>query len=321
MFMKLSRAEITLLSALSQRGDISVPEISQHAHLKSHVARYALSRLKQRDVIWPYTFINLRPLGYHARTLTLALACDNENRRKAFTRMLISRPDVSWVAEFSGDYQVACTVHTQSDHELKSIFHAIHNVQGVAIIDKQVRTELSLTYFPLKYFLEQNKRTAILEATYRENSVKVDDVDRKILSGLARRVGESHASIARALKLPATTFHERYKSLVQRGVICASTYFLNMHKAGLYTFKALVSLRTAPATFESELKEFCHLHPNVSLLVSCAGAWDYEINFDINNLRAANECIQTLQNSFRQYIQKVQVLQLLQHIKVVNYPF
>lgn len=319
--MRITRQETKLLSALSQHGDVSMPELAKHSGIKIHAVRYALSQLKERKIIWPYSFINLRALGYQARTFALALSCEDESSRRHFIRTLTSRPEVSWIAEFSGDYQLAFTLHTISEREVVDFLAALFANKGVGITEKVIQTELSLTYFPLKFFLEHGKRSAVIESSYLGEDVKVDITDRKILASLANTNSRSHSEMARDLKMPVSTFHERVISLQKKKVLVSFTYFLNIDRVGLHTFKALLYVTNAPPEFASQLKEFCHYHPNVSLLVQCSGVWDYEINFELDNVLSVNEFVQLVQKRFGKHLSRIKIIQLLRHLKVSNFPF
>ncbi|NDC36730.1 MAG: Lrp/AsnC family transcriptional regulator, partial [Proteobacteria bacterium] len=149
----------------------------------------------------------------------------------------------------------------------------------------------------------------------------VDAIDRKILSALSGSHGASHAELARRLGLPVGTFTYRVEKLEEKGIIGGYTYFLNTEKAGLSTFKLLIYSRGLDPIFADELTAFVRYHPNITLFVRCAGAWDFEINAVFDDTSSVLKLVQELHTKFASHIVNIRTMQIVRHVKARDFPF
>lgn len=319
--MKLSRQESAILAVLAEHGSIPITDVAKLARLQVHSVRYALNRLIERQVIQPYTYINSQALGYLSYSFYFSISSRDAKSRQRFIDTLVNRQDIAWVAQLSGDYQFACTGLYRNSWEVEELISTVMQVEGITITNKVFRTEFLLTYFPFKFYLPPGRKSTVVKWGNHKTITQIDNTDALVLSALSKQRNLTHAELARRIGMPVSTFHDRIQKLVEKGVIDSFTYFLNIDKTNLHCYKIIISLKKYSLDFKESLLNFCHIHPNVDLLVHCASEWDFEINFHVDNAQQINLYVQQLEQNFGEYIGSIRALQILEHIKVINYPF
>jgi DNA-binding Lrp family transcriptional regulator len=319
--MKLSDIERKVLASLGQLGDCSVSELARRSGTKEHSARYAIRQLCQRKIIFPYTYISLRPLGYLARTITFSVYARDTETRQNLIQAIVSNSVVSWMAEFSGDFQFGCTIQVRTELEVRQFLDTLFCFPGIKILKKVVRSELALVYYPLKFFLDAGEKGFQIVNTYDNERKIIDDVDTAILRGLSSDGWTNLSAIARNLEIRETTLRARIENLKSKGIVQAFTYFLNPECTGLLSYKLLLTLSRSVPNLDLSIREFAYKHRAVSLLVHCAGTWDYEVNFEVANQDEANKVQEQFHVTFGDFLNETSLVQILRHIKVSNFPF
>jgi DNA-binding Lrp family transcriptional regulator len=311
-----------MLSALSELGERPVPELAQAAGIREHSARYALDLIIKKKIVKPITYVNVRKMGYVAYSIFFSLVGGNEYDRSTFLQSLEASEYVSWVAEFVGEYQYAVTIYARHIDDFESFLYGLSSRSACQLSDKAIRLDFSFHYFPLKFFLTPGRKCMpIIWDKPSEGFLELDEIDHRMLVELTNQDYPSTATIARKIGIPTTTAHNRIERLKKQGVIVNFTYFFNAEKAGLHTYKCMLFTRGMDPLFREQFFEFAQKHPNVSLIVSCAGAWDYEVNFTLNDGARLQDCILDLYANLGSHITAIKTIQLIRHIKADAYPF
>jgi Lrp/AsnC family transcriptional regulator for asnA, asnC and gidA len=115
---------------------------------------------------------------------------------------------------------------------------------------------------PFLYNRNFDKNTLVEICVVELLSVKLDEIDRKILEMLQENARTSFASIARKLKIAEATVRFRVKRLRGRGVITQFVALLDPRKIGL-SVTAIIMLKVEPALLEKaseQLASFEEVH-------------------------------------------------------------
>ena len=80
--MKIGTAEEKVLACIQHCALDPIPSLARKTGLKTHVVRYAVSRLKEAGIITgPRPFVNLFPLGYSSYLLYFSIAAASQRKR------------------------------------------------------------------------------------------------------------------------------------------------------------------------------------------------------------------------------------------------
>ena len=131
-------------------------------------------------------------------------------------------------------------------------------------------------------------------------SVRIDDVDRKILKQLQDDANRSLDEIARNVGSSKTPVWNRIKKLRDAGVIRKTTVLLDAEALGLEaTFFVLIRTSEHEADWQMRFLDALRARPEVLEAHRLAGEIDYILKVQVANARAYDEFYQALISEVR----------------------
>ncbi len=150
-----------------------------------------------------------------------------------------------------------------------------------------------------------------------ENSVKIDETDRRILSELQRDAGQSLDDIARAVGSSKTPVWNRIRKLREAGVITAQTVVLDAEALGFEaTFFVLIRTSEHEADWQARFLAALRARPEVQEAHRLAGDIDYILKVRVANARAYDAFYQALISEVR--VHNVTALLSMEEIKATT---
>ena len=318
--MRLSEKEARILACIELRANISISEVSKATGFREHTVRYTLSSLEKKEIISKSPFINLFRLGYTLHNIFFSLSSDNKRIKDSLLSELEQIPEVSWVAEFGGDFQYGIEICAFELADVKRILYDLSKKFGNIFFQKAVSTQYAAHLLPRRY-LAGNKVVGCPLLLKRSGGiVAIDERDEQILSALAKKGGESHRKLAAEIGIPLSTFELRVKKLTDSNVIAGSFYSINPELFGMSSYKLIVYAKGISSSFRDRLLEFSDNHPSLISLHECFGSWDYELGVEVETPQRVAEITQELYDEFGDDMNNIQVLSKFRTLKVVMFP-
>jgi len=126
-------------------------------------------------------------------------------------------------------------------------------------------------------------------------TVRIDDMDRKIMDALQRDAGQSLDEIARAVGSSKTPVWNRIRKLREAGVIGAQTVLLDPEALGLEAcFFVLIRTSEHEADWQRRFLHALRARPEVMEAHRLAGDIDYILKVRVANARAYDTFYQAL---------------------------
>ena len=145
-------------------------------------------------------------------------------------------------------------------------------------------------------------------------SVRIDDVDRKILSELQRDADQSLDDIAKAIGSSKTPVWNRIRKLRDAGVIGAQTVELDAEALGFEAcFFVLIRTSAHEADWQARFLKALQDRPEVQEAHRLAGDIDYILKVRVKNARAYDAFYQALISEVR--VHNVTALLSMEEIK------
>ncbi|MBI6628903.1 Lrp/AsnC family transcriptional regulator [Pontibaca salina] len=145
-------------------------------------------------------------------------------------------------------------------------------------------------------------------------TVRIDDVDRKILSELQRDASQSLDEIARKVGSSKTPVWNRIRKLRQGGVIGRQTVILDAESLGFEAcFFVLIRTSEHDAVWQASFLEALQNRPEVQEAHRLAGDIDYILKVRVKNARAYDVFYQALISEVR--VHNVTALLSMEEIK------
>ena len=148
-------------------------------------------------------------------------------------------------------------------------------------------------------------------------SVRLDDLDRKILNELQRDGGLSLDDIAKLVGSSKTPVWNRIRKMREGGVIKQQTYLLDAEALGFEAcFFVLIRTSEHDADWQASFLKALHERPEVQEAHRLAGDIDYILKVRVANARAYDVFYQALISEVKVY--NVTALLSMEEIKSTN---
>ncbi|MCB0328270.1 MAG: Lrp/AsnC family transcriptional regulator [Bdellovibrionales bacterium] len=318
--MRLSEKEAHILTCLELSADLGIPELRRITGYREHTLRYALNRLVERGIVTKSPFINLAKLGFTLHNIFFSLSSDNKKLKDALLKEMVKTPEVSWVAEFGGDYQYGIEICAFELAEVQRILYGFSEKFGNIFFQKAVSTQFAAHVLPRRYLSKKKVVGQPLSIQSQGGTVAIDELDEKILSALAQQGNVSHRQLAKEIGVPLSTFELRVKNLKKKGVILGSFYQVNPASYGASSYKLIVYGKGVNGALRDNLLAFADRHPNIISMFECFGSWDYELGVEVFEPREVASITQELYEEFGSELNNIQVLSKFQTLKLVLFP-
>lgn len=300
---KLSLAERKVLAVLQMDWRQDVPTIAQITELSARSVSHALKRLRERDIMRPFVLFNQHALGLTDYCVFFNVLGLGEKVRDKVLEYMKASPQTTYIGELSGRYHYTASIMAASIFEVETFFDGLIQRVKQPSIDLSFAIRAQWSIFPLKYLDPVAQRFQPLTRTHTTENAAVDEVDERILVAMGREPDLSVARLAAIAGIPSSTLRYRLDSLARDGVIIGFPCRVDGARLGMHPFRILIVARGMNATFRQELFRFAEQHRLCTGFVRCLGAWDFELNYDLERIGQGGEVLQEIYDHFGAYIQ------------------
>lgn len=140
------------------------------------------------------------------------------------------------------------------------------------------------------------------------NKIKIDKIDRKILSTLEVDARIPITELARKARTSRTVAEYRLKQLEKKGIIRGYYCLLDPSRFDLTVWKLWVSLRPTSQQERKEFFDYVENHPRIWWYAECAGVYDAVICVLAKTPHEFNEFFNTLQDKYGKIITDSSIL-------------
>lgn len=269
---------------------------ARSAKLRPHVVRYTLQKLIERQVIGRVPYINVYPYGLTQFGVFVSLTRPGEEHRRAILNYLIQLPDVTWLTELVGVYQIGFSLCARHPHEVHLHIQRLLSKFGNVFKERTLNARLLLRDYPMDYLEPRVKSLRSLSWGVTKESVALDQFDRAVIDNLGK--GLSAEEIARLLGKHASTVRQRLQSLQTRGVLVGYQYLIDYELLNISVQIVLLSLSSVTIEVHSQIEDFCRKERNITYFLQCIGHWDYEIAIEYTSVNDFHETLRRLKYTF-----------------------
>jgi DNA-binding Lrp family transcriptional regulator len=299
----LTQQEQLVLAAAQMNWQHDVPTLARLTGLKPHAVTYARKRIFEKRVARPFVMYNIHRIGLTDYCVFFNVQGNSKKIRDTVLRYAIESTQTTYVAELTGKYQYTVSIMAYSIFEVEAFFDGLAKRLDRPSLDLSFCIRAQWSVFPVKYLTTTKIKTAAITRTQAGNSIAIDHSDEQILAQLSRNPSQSLSSLSAQLGIPHSTLRYRLDTLERKGLILGYPLAINGAALGRHPFRVLIMARGIDATFRKALFAFAASHPLCTMFVRCLGAWDFELNYDLETLTQGGEMVQELYDSFAPYIQ------------------
>lgn len=305
--IRLSQSDCKVLSAAQGDFRLSTKELSKITNTRHYTIGYSLRRLKEQGIIKPYILTNIHVLGLTDYCIFFNYIGEERNARQKIIKFCMKSNKVAYFAELMGTYQFSVSLFCKTVFEVTKFFEDMRRELPKSSFDISFALRLDFTQFIGKHFSQSGKFKK-LSRTKSDNYFEIDLIDRKILAFYSQNAHLPLKEVAKHANISETTVRYRLKELEKKGIIIAYPYFFDSIKAGMITFRTLIATNGLIDSLHKKIFSFAEKHPKCTTFVRCVGAWDFELNFDVENPSLIGPIVEEVHDSFPSDIRHLHTL-------------
>ena len=322
--LKLSPKQCSLLHHLELDAGLSAAELAVRARMKPAMVLYYTRRFREGGLITArQPIIDGNGLGFTHYTVYLTLKIEAQRVVDKIIKYLSSAPQVTWVFELSGEYQLAFTISAEKPFEVNAALQDLLKAFPGMIFDKAICTQIAFAYLGRRYLKQhsvQSRSKAALNFHARPAEKFVDALDLKILSAMANRGESSGTMVAKLLGEPIATINRRISEMERRGVIIGYFHWIDAHKLGRSCYLLRIKIRGIAQCIAKSINNFIAEVPEVIFGLQCFGPWDYEIGVEVASDTEILPIVRKLNQVCGEQIYPVSSVTILEYHKFHSFP-
>ncbi len=319
--MTISSIASNLLARAGLHADAPITEIAKIAKLQVHTARYHLARLQDQGVISPTLVVDTYSLGWQRVQVLLSLASPRPENRKRFIAALIAHPNVGFLAETAGDYDLEMVLLVRGLDEVGRVLQEAGCEQSVRVVGKGVAAHQVVSLFPRKYLAPQWTVRESLTVQAGGPAIAIDSMDHNLLCEMSVTPLAPQQELARKLGVSAVTINHRLKKLRQSKVIRGVIWSVHGHKVGSQNFIFLLETHGFDSKLGDQIFEYAKKHPCCTNYRHTLGNWDFEIGAEVPETAEVVKMKDEISERFFDRVSRIHVLNRIAILKYRVYPF
>ncbi|MBU0760672.1 MAG: Lrp/AsnC family transcriptional regulator [Nanoarchaeota archaeon] len=303
----LKESERKMIAVLDGQSRMSINQLAKKLKVSKDGANYRLKKLFSEQIITRcFAEINVSKLGLIIGKVTLQFQNLDENKSDEIFDYLKNLPRVPWVVYCSGRWDCIFGLFVKDIYETQEILNNLSEKYGKYILSKEVLIEPEYFVVSRGWATDNAKRTVTKVGGKVE--YVVDELDTKIIKTLTENCRTPILDMAIKLNQSSNTIINRIKNLEKKEVI--QNYFigLNLEKIGMEFCKAFVYLQNPAKEEYKSLVDYCLNHPNVIAVSNTVGAWEMEIEMEVQNFDAFYRVMNDIKTKFKHVIRSYEAV-------------
>ncbi len=320
---KIDAKDMKILYELDKNARQSNSEIGRKVRLSKEVVKYRIGKMVESGLIVRfYTIANYFKLGFAKYKLYLRLKDVNREKLEEIGQYFKNHKSTEWVVTCTGrwDMIVGFLVHNinEFDEEVQNMMNKFSR----HIQEKAVTSTLYLAHHLREYLRDKpdGERKNIVYHTSADREEKIEDVDLKILKIIANNARMPVREIAARLKTTPRVVQYRMKKMEKRDVILAYKAHLDPNKMGNIFCKAIIYMTSST---KERLNEFVNYYSSIPQVVwpqRVIGAWDFEVDFEIEDYDKFQNIMFGIKERFSDMIQNYEFAIISKEFKLDFFP-
>lgn len=300
----LDKLDKKILHILDRQGRITYSQLARKVRQGRDRVEYRVHRLVEQGIISKFsTILDPSRLGLSIFKSYLKLS-GTQSEIDRFVKYLYKHPEVYWIAECDGRWDVLFSITANSVHEFYYKQELILRQFDNLIMEFEVYPLVEGQFFYRGYLGSKQKSQLTIGGAPEINSV--DEVDLAILRAISTDARTSLTDLANGASVSTDVVRGKLQRLERAGIIRGYRADLNLAKLGMVFFKAQIFYKSLCEKREEEFHEYCLGHPNVIYYVKQIGRCRLEVEVEINDYYAYNELIGEIRGKFADLISNIE---------------
>jgi Lrp/AsnC family leucine-responsive transcriptional regulator len=320
---QLDSKDLKILYELDRNARQSNSEIGRKTRLSKEVVKYRTDRMMGDGPIVRFcTLTNYFKLGITKHKLYLRLTGVDRKKLEEIGEYFVSHEKTEWVVTCTGRWDMIVGFLVRNINEFDDEVQKMMNRFGSHVQEKAMTTTLYLAHH-IREFLrrsrEQEKRKVVYH-TSADKSGHVDGTDLKIIRMLTNNGRMPVTELAKRLQTTSKVVKYRMRRMEKDNIILGYKVHLDPRSMGKVFCKAIVYLRPTDMKRLDELVRYCSSIPEAVWPQRVMGAWDFEIDFEIESYDRFQDVMFGLKERFSDIVQFHEFVMISKEFKLDFFP-
>lgn len=318
--LKLDVKDMKILAELDKNARQSNNQIGKKVRLSKEVVKYRIDKMKQAGIIVRfYTITNYFKLNLFKFKLYLRLTNVSREKIKEIAQYFDNHKKTEWVVITTGRWDMILGFLVKNVNEFDDEVQEVLNKYSKYIQEKAVTTTLHLIHHE-RGFLKQGKTSEVVYHTTKDEQEAIDKTDLEIIKILANNARMPVTEIAERLKTTPRIVQYRIKELERKKIILAYKAHLEPKEMNRIFCKAILYFENINETKLKEFMDYASSVPDIVWPQKVMGAWDFEVDCEVENYDRFQEIILDLKEKFPEIIKNYEFCIVSKEFKLDFYP-
>lgn len=324
---KIDNFDLKLINELEQDSRRALSKIAKKLRTSQQVISYRIKSLEERGIVGGYySIINIEKLDYTIYRTLIRLSNITDKKYKEIINCLMKHENVLWLVECGGKWDLLVNFTAKNIMQYSELMRNLKNKFPAQIQNYDVFTIIEVIYFGRGYFINKNREinkiysVGIRKKDKIESQKELDEIDLKILSIISEKARINSVDIADNIKISPNTVILRIKELQKNGIILGYKPLIHLDKTPYKGYKILIKFQNITEKKEKELIEYVRKNVNIVGVIRIVGAWDLEIEFEVENNEQMIKITRDIRDKFKDIIKEFEILPLYHEYRYNFFP-
>lgn len=298
-------------------------QIAKKVNLSKEVVKYRIDRLLEKGVILRFnTIINYFKLGYSKYKLYLRFTNIDKNKLEEIGKYFNSHKNTEWVALTTGRWDLITSFIVHNVNEFDDEIQFFLNQFSVFIQEKAVTTTLYLVHETRGFLSSENKaiNRKIVYHTSKDKTEKIDKLDEEILKIITNNARTPITEIAKIAKTTPRIIQYHLKDLEKKKIILTYKSHLEPKAIGRIFCKLIIYLSNPTEKRLNSFIGYCSKIPGVVWPQRVMGAWDFELDLELNDYDEFQKIILEIKEKYSDIIKNHEFCIVSKEFKLDFFP-
>ncbi len=320
--VEMDKKDKQILYCLDQNARMSYAQIAKSTKVAQETVRYRVNNLIKEGIVSRFiTIINQPKLKVTPYQVLLKLQNTDEEKKTRIIEYLRENKHVAWIGDLEGNFDIAFIVAVENQVQLEKLIMGIYNSFSPFIMRKTISINLTGEFLPRDYLLDRKrKETAAPKYQGEEETVVLDETNKKLCYLLAKNARLSSIELSKILHISPDSVIQRMKKLIQEKIILGFTITLSEEKIEQAHYKILLYLNNHTEEKIRSLVRYIRMNNRVFAIMKTLAEWDYEVDLEVENIYQLKEFTTFLTKEFSTIIRDYDCIRIVSMPKFTFYP-
>lgn len=316
--MKLDLIDKKILYELDFNARIPLTKLAKKLRISRQTASYRIKNLEKQNIIEGY-YIIIDNAKFGLTYYRILLKLQNLQNIDEILEYCEKDPNIAFLGILDGIWNLGIGVWAKEISEFETFFKDFIKKFGDYILDKDVSIGTELRWFQQAYLLNKKDIKEIITGG-KINTVKINNVDRKLLVLLTKNARESILNLSKKLNLSGRAIAYRIRQLEKKRIIIGYRTKIDYKKLGYFNHKVFFYFKNLTDIRRKSFISYLNQLPSCIYITEIIGKIDLESEILAKSREEFFNIIKEIINKFGDIIKTYEQLIIYKELIIRSIP-